>query len=179
MNWNNYYRAQSGGGGIDYNPFRGSSFQKGYGQRGRGLGGIFSKLFNFITPIMKKTVPYIKQGVKELGKHALQGVSEMATEIASGRNLSEVANNQILKTTEKIKKSAANAKQVAFKGVADIANDLVAGKSFNEAVGDGIAGSVQNIASGLQGKGIKRTRRAKKKKFKKYIVLKKKKDIFD
>jgi len=175
MNWNNYYRAQAGSGGIDYNPFRGSPFQRGYGQRGRGLGGIFSKLFNFITPIMKKTVPFIKQGAQELGKQALMGVSDMASEIAAGRNVSDVARDQYVKTKEKIKKTASNAKQEALKGVVGLVNDVAEGKSLRDSASDRMAQSVQNITTQIQqGKGIKR-----KKKFKKFIILKKQKDIFD
>ena len=47
MNWNNYYLAQAGYG--DYDVFRGSIYQKGY-----GLGGNFRKFFNWIVPLFQK-----------------------------------------------------------------------------------------------------------------------------
>ena len=40
MNWNNYY-AEQGGGGFDYNVYRGAAYQRGY-----GLGGTFKSFLN-------------------------------------------------------------------------------------------------------------------------------------
>jgi hypothetical protein len=73
--------------------------------------------------------------------------------------------------------------QTALNTIGDIAKDTASGRNFRESANDRINTAVQSLAERaektLEGKGLKRK---KKKKFKKYIVLKKKtklQDIFD
>ena len=90
IDWHTYYRAQAGG---DYNYFKGSRFQEGYGlggyyiQQGSGLGGMFRKFASWTIPIVKKyAVPSLKSGAEALGREALQSASNVAKDVLSGVN---------------------------------------------------------------------------------------------
>ncbi len=58
---------EQAGGSSDYNYFRGSVYQKGY-----GLGGSFKRFFKWIIPIFKQhALPKIEIGLKQVGSEAL------------------------------------------------------------------------------------------------------------
>lgn len=82
-----------------YNIYRGSAFQKGY-----GLGGNFRKFFSWIVPIIKKhALPVVETGIKELGKKALITASDIARDVASGKNLKTAAEININRSVEDLK----------------------------------------------------------------------------
>ena len=61
MNWNDYYMEQAGGG--DYNTFKGSLYQRGY-----GMGGMFMRFFRWIGPLLKKAaIPLLKGAATAAG----------------------------------------------------------------------------------------------------------------
>ena len=83
MNWNDYYMEQAGGG--DYNTFKGTLYQRGY-----GLGGTFKRFFNWIVPLFKKNaLPLIKQGATAVGKEALGTVANIARDVVDGKPINE------------------------------------------------------------------------------------------
>ena len=66
MNRNNYYMEQAGNG-SDYNYYRGSVYQQGY-----GMGSTFRKFFKWIVPIFKQhALPTIESGLKHVSKEDL------------------------------------------------------------------------------------------------------------
>ena len=128
------------------NIFRGPQIQKGYGQRGAGLGGLFKKFMKWIVPLANKHVlPIIETGAKNIGNQIVNSASNFARDTIDGKNIKESAS-----------------------------------KRYNEAV-DNLK---QKAESFLQGEGIKKSIKRKRKE-KNYIILKKQKktsrakDIFD
>ena len=101
MNWNNYYMEQSGGGvnTNGYNIYQGRLYQKGY-----GLGGVFRKFFNWITPIFKKhALPVLKESGRTLGKEALSSLSDISQDIIKGDNVEKAITSRASKAIENIK----------------------------------------------------------------------------
>jgi len=110
IDWLTYYRAQAGG---DYNNFKGSRFQEGYGlggyyiQQGSGLGGMFRKFASWIIPIVKKyAVPTLKSGAEAIGREALQSASNVAKDVLSGVNAKVSLNNNLSKSIDNLKEKA-------------------------------------------------------------------------
>ena len=75
INWNDYYLAQAGG---NYNYYRGSNFQHGYGiggisiQQGAGLGGMFRKFASWVVPLIKKhALPTLQSSARVIGREAM------------------------------------------------------------------------------------------------------------
>jgi len=72
MNWNDYYIEQAGG--ADYNTFKGSLYQRGY-----GMGSLFTRFFKWIVPLLKKSAGLILKGVAStLGSEAVSTFSNIA-----------------------------------------------------------------------------------------------------
>ena len=89
MNWNSYYMEQSGHGQPS-NYYSGPYYQRGY-----GLGGMFRKFFNWIVPLVRThALPAMKTGAKELGKVALESVSDVAKDALAGRDVRESVKTQ-------------------------------------------------------------------------------------
>ena len=185
MNWNYYYYAdQTGAGGIDYMPFRGTVLQSGYGtnfryynQKGRGrIGDMFKSLIKWVSPILKKAQPYISDSFKSVGKQALNTVSDIAQDVASGKNVSDVAKAKYQATRARVKKGARELGKEGLRTVAGIATDMIPGDmSLQESATNQISQAAENLSNKLnadsarqKGQGIKR-----KKTFKKYVILKK------
>lgn len=110
IDWNNYYLAQIGG---DYNYFRGSNFQRGYGlgrytyQNGAGLDGMFRKFASWVVPLIKKhALPTLQSGVKAIGREALYSASDVAKDIISGRNFKESVNDRLSTAIDVLKEKA-------------------------------------------------------------------------
>lgn len=72
--YEDYYTQQAGAG---LPVFSGQAYQRGY-----GLGNIFGSLF-------RSAVPLLKQGLKTVGKKALQTGIQVADDVISGQNLKE------------------------------------------------------------------------------------------
>ena len=113
IDWLTYYRAQAGG---DYNYFKGSRFQEGYGlggyyiQQGSGLGGMFRKFAGWIIPIVKKfAVPTLKSGAEKISREALQSASNVAKDVLSGVNAKVSLNNNLSKSIDNLKDKAEKA----------------------------------------------------------------------
>ena len=64
--------------------FRGSSWQRGYGQTDYGLGGLFRSFENLAKPM-------IKSGAKALGKIALTSGVNLLGDVLSGKNPKQAA----------------------------------------------------------------------------------------
>jgi hypothetical protein len=110
IDWNNYYLAQVGG---DYNYYRGSNFQRGYGlggyayQNGAGLGGMFRKFASWVMPILRKhALPSLQSGVKAIGREALDSAADVAKDIISGRDFKETVNKRLGTAIESLKDKA-------------------------------------------------------------------------
>ena len=69
--------------------FRGSSWQRGYGQTGYGLGGLFPSFG-------KLAKPMIKSGAKALGKIALTSSVNLLGDVLSGKNPKQAAKARAL-----------------------------------------------------------------------------------
>ena len=108
IDWPSYYRAQAGG---EYNYYKGSRFQEGYGglggyyvQQGAGLGGMFRKFASWIIPIVKKyAVPTLKSGAHAIGREALDSATNIAKDVLSGVNVQESMNTRLNKSVENLK----------------------------------------------------------------------------
>jgi len=111
IDWLTYYRAQAGG---DFNYFKGSRFQEGYGglggyriQRGKGLGSMFKKFASWVIPIVKKyAVPSLKSGAEALGREALQSASHVAKDLLSGVNVKESLNKRLSNSVDNLREKA-------------------------------------------------------------------------
>ena len=96
---------QQAGGGLDYNYFRGSVYQKGY-----GLGGTFRRFFKWVIPLIKThAVPKIESGLKSVGKEILTSAANVATDVVNGKDFKESArdnaNNSIKNVKNNIEKT--------------------------------------------------------------------------
>jgi len=78
--YEDYYMTQSGSG---LPIFKGAR-----GQRGHGLGSILSGFF-------RSPVPFLKRGLKFLGKQALRTGAEIATDVADGKDPAESAKHRV------------------------------------------------------------------------------------
>jgi hypothetical protein len=108
IDWASYYLSQAGG---DYNYYRGSRFQEGYGgigdfnkQSGAGLGGLFRKFASWIIPIVKKyAIPTIKSGALAVGREALDSASNVAKDVLKGENFQNSLNSRFNKSVDNLK----------------------------------------------------------------------------
>ena len=108
IDWSSYYRAQAGG---DFNYYRGSRFQEGYGgkggfnkQAGAGLGGLFRKFASWIIPIVKKYAgPTLKSGALAVGREALDSASNIVKDVLKGENLQESMHSRFNKSVDNLK----------------------------------------------------------------------------
>jgi len=84
MNWNDYYMEQAGGG-SDYNTYRGSLYQRGY-----GMGGIWNRLMKWVIPLVtRNAVPLLKEAGKAVGKEALGSVVNIAKDALVGKSVKD------------------------------------------------------------------------------------------
>jgi len=83
MNWNDYYMEQAGG--ADYNTYRGSLYQRGY-----GMGGMFGRFWKWVVPLIaRNAVPLLKEAGKAVGKEALGSVVNITKDALVGRPIKE------------------------------------------------------------------------------------------
>ena len=75
-----YYTNQQNGHGMAV--FKGSQWQRGYGQTGYGLGGLFRVLGRFAKPIFKTTLKGASRIAGYVGKPVFKGATQAARDIA-------------------------------------------------------------------------------------------------
>ena len=78
-------------------------------QRGCGLGGILSGL-------LRSAVPLIKQGVKTLGRLALQTCVNIATDTLAGQNFKTSGKRRLKETGSRLGQQAVRKMPVSGKG---------------------------------------------------------------
>lgn len=61
--------------------------------RGTSLGGIFKRFFKYIRPLVQKSMPYVKKGLKTVGNEVLEGGIEMLND-TSQRSFNELFREQ-------------------------------------------------------------------------------------
>lgn len=127
INWTEYYRSQAGG---NYNYFKGSQFQQGYGiggfsvQQGNGLGGMWKKFASWVVPIMQKyAVPTINSGANAVAREALDSASKVAKDLISGVNVKEALNKRLSQSIDNLKDKAE--KKLAGNGIKSNFSDLI------------------------------------------------------
>ena len=83
MNQNDYYIEHAGG--ADYNTYKGSLYQRGY-----GMGGMFTRFFKWIVPLLKKSAgPILKGAASALGSEAVSTATNIAKDAYNGKPFSE------------------------------------------------------------------------------------------
>ena len=101
MNWNNYYMEQAGNG-SDYNYYRGSVYQQGY-----GMGSTFRKFFKWIVPIFKQhALPTIESGLKHVSKEAISSAANIAKDYVAGKDLSMATKEHVSTSINNLKEKA-------------------------------------------------------------------------
>lgn len=95
MSIENFYKNQ---GETSFPVYRGVRYQKGF-----GLGGVFRKLFRYIIPIIKeKGIPILKS----VGETAIKGVSNLAKDALSGKNVKQSAEQRMMESFNELKQKA-------------------------------------------------------------------------
>ena len=93
--------------------FIGSDFQKGYGlgmrignQTGYGIGGLFTKFFNYVKPYLLKAkehaLPILKSGAETVGKEVVKSVADIAKDVIEGRNFQDSAKQHLNRTVDSL-----------------------------------------------------------------------------
>jgi hypothetical protein len=86
MNYKEYYLNQAGG---QYDVFRGTPMQRGY-----GLGSMFKSMYRYILPLFKThAVPALKQGAQFVGTEAIKAASNIAKDAIKGEDISSSFKN--------------------------------------------------------------------------------------
>ena len=92
-----YYLGQQDGRGMPV--FKGSSWQRGYGQVGYGLGGLFRSF-------EKIAKPMIKSGAKALGNIALTSGVNLLGDVLAGKSVKQAARARALEGANAAKMQA-------------------------------------------------------------------------
>ena len=92
-----YYLGQQDGRGMPM--FKGSSWQRGYGQTGYGLGGLFRSLGKIAKPM-------IKSGAKALGNIALTSGVNLLGDVLAGKSVKQAARTRALEGANAAKMQA-------------------------------------------------------------------------
>ena len=92
-----YYLGQQDGRGMPV--FRGSSWQRGYGQVGYGLGGLFRSLGKIAKPM-------IKSGAKALGNITLTSGVNLLGDVLDGKSVKQAAKTRALEGANTAKMQA-------------------------------------------------------------------------
>ena len=92
-----YYLDQQQGQGMSV--FRGSQWQRGHGQVGYGLGGVFRSIARAVTP-------FLKSGAKTMGNIALNSGANFLGDVLAGKNVKESAKARAKEAANVAKKKA-------------------------------------------------------------------------
>ena len=98
-----YYLNQQRGYGSSP-VFKGAPWQRGYGQVGYGLGGLFRSL-------ARAVIPLAKSGAKALGKIALNTGANVLGDVISGKSVKESAKSRVNQAAKDVGKMAVNRMQ--------------------------------------------------------------------
>ncbi len=79
--------------------FIGSPWQRGHGQMGYGLGGLFRS-------VARAVMSMVKSGVKTLGSVALRTGTNFLEDVLSGKNAKESAKARVNEAKDTVKKKA-------------------------------------------------------------------------
>ena len=98
-----YYMDQAAG------IFSAPQIQKGYGQRGRGIGRLLRNFMRWVTPLAQKHIlPKIESGAKFLGNNIVDALSNTAKDAIQGHNLNEAAKGRFYDLVENVKEKTEN-----------------------------------------------------------------------
>ena len=104
MNWNDYYMEQAGGG-VDYNTYSGSLYQRGY-----GMGGMFSRFMKWVIPLISRNaVPLLKQAATAVGKEALGSVANIEKDALICRPMKDTLKENANSVIDNLKTKAEHA----------------------------------------------------------------------
>ena len=79
-------------------------YRGAYMQRGYGLGGIFQKFFKWVVPVFQQhALPAIESGAKSLGKETLISLSNIAKDVASGKDIKEATHEHVNNAIDNLK----------------------------------------------------------------------------
>ena len=96
-----YFPSTSGDSQVGFGEFyKGLRFQRGYGQRGRGIGGILRTVWRFMVPIMKDVG-------KSVGKEGLSAGARILGNIAQGAEAKDAIVTETQKSVRNLAKKAA------------------------------------------------------------------------
>lgn len=95
--YKNYYlnQAQQKGRGGSF--FTGKLFQRGYGQRGGGIGNFFGSLF-------RKALPFLTSASKHVGKVALKTGANVLADAAGGQRFQDSLQNRLKESGMELKR---------------------------------------------------------------------------
>lgn len=98
--YRDYYvtQAQQLGGGPF---FAGSRFQRGFGQRGGGIGSIFNSL-------LRKAMPILTNVTKHIGKVALRTGANVLSDAATGQSFQDSLRTRMRESRAQLKRDATN-----------------------------------------------------------------------
>jgi hypothetical protein len=97
-----YYLAQAGGGFNQF--YAGSAYQRGYGQKGYGLGSWLGGLFRSVLPLLKS-------GALTVGREAARAGSHVLADVAVGDNFKESLSKHGKAAVGNLKRKAEGAMQ--------------------------------------------------------------------
>ena len=116
------------------------------GQRGYGLGGLFSRLGRYVTPLLKTAFhaarPIARRTLKELGKQGIQAAGQTALDVLEGESPRRAA-------AKNLRRVAPKARSTLKRGASSVRRAINTGQSG---------------AGGMRVKRRKRNRRKKKRK---------------
>jgi len=91
MDFNKYYLDQANG---IYPVFKGPPIQKGY-----GIGNAFRKFISWAIPLLKQHALPV---AKEVGKHVIQNIAEIANDAIEGKSIKDSAKEKMKSSIEKL-----------------------------------------------------------------------------
>ena len=103
MDYNQYYLDQAKGSIQQYQVFRGSPFQRGY-----GLGNAFKRFFTWAIPLLKQ---YAMPIAKNVGKEIVNNVANVANDAIEGKNIKDSVKDRIQTSLEKLKNQKGSGKR--------------------------------------------------------------------
>ena len=87
--------------GLGINYFKGQQFQKGY-----GLGGLFRRFAQWVSPLVRKTLPVLKDGFKHVGKEIIGSAANIAKDVIDGKPFHESSKMHLNGSIDNLKKLA-------------------------------------------------------------------------
>ncbi len=102
--------------------YRAPIVQRGYGQRGHGIGRLLRNFMQWITPLAKKHIlPKIEDGAKYLGNKVVDSVSNFAKDTIEGKDIGESARDRYEGLVSAVKSKVENT--LEGKGIKRIKNN--------------------------------------------------------